>query len=310
MNNALLSLALLTTPALVSAQTAGVASAGYVYPTRIKVAPLQVVTFFVHGIAVNLKERVVAASLPLPTSLAGVSAVFVQNLPGIPIPILSVEPVPTCLDMSQPGCSAYTAITVQIPSQIDVYTVTTIRGAPVAATWVRFSENGKAVATVDVEPWADQIHVLTGCDALFGGGIIGTCSGQPRVAYGSSFPAKRGDEIAIYAVGLGTASAPVGDTVTSPVPVNITGISFDARPNALPSRPPANAVLSQPIFAGFVPGYVGLYQINVIVPDPGPDIPRCDRDFRGPRVNSNLTINIIGTNSFDGAAICVQPSSQ
>lgn len=213
--------------------------------------------------------------------------------------------------MSQPGCSAYTAVTVQIPSQIDAYNLTEMRGVPVSATWVRFSENGKVVATVDVEPYTDQIHVLTSCDALFGAGDVSPCIGRPKIVHASSGPVKPGEEIAIYAVGLGTgAVAADGDTVPLPVPVRILGISFDARPNALPSRPSATTVLSQPAFAGLIPGYVGLYQINVIVPDPGPGIQPCNPDVRGPtRIDTNLTINIIGTNSFDGAAICVETST-
>ena len=316
MKHALLAICLSATAVLSSAQTAGVAAAGYQLPTVINVAPGQVLTFYIHGIGANLKSRVAASSLPLPMSLAGISAVLVQALPGIPMPILSVEPVSTCLDMSQPGCSAYTAVTVQIPHLIAATNVTAVTGVPVPATWARFSENGSVVATVDVVPYTDQIHVLRVCDALLGGFPYIPCS-DPVVARAdgsrvtSQAPARPGDEVQIYAVGLGGTSGPDGDAVPSPRSVSILGISFDARPNALPSRPSATTVLSQPVFAGLIPGYVGLYQINVIVPDPGPGAQPCNPDFRGPtRIDTNLTINIIGRNSFDGAAICVQPSSQ
>ena len=100
MKNAISAFVLLSASAIASAQTAGVAAAGYQLPTIINVAPGQVLTFYVHGIGANLKSRVAASSLPLPMSLAGISAVLVQALPGIPMPILSVEPVSTCLDMS------------------------------------------------------------------------------------------------------------------------------------------------------------------------------------------------------------------
>ena len=311
MKNALSAFVLLVASPIIWAQAAAVTGGGYALPTRINIAPGQVVTFYVHGIGANLTDRVVAPSLPMPTSLAGISAVLTQNFPGIPIPIFAVEPIHTCRDMSQPGCSAYTAVTVQIPFHIDAYNLTEMRGVPVPATWVRFSENGKVVATVDVEPYTDQIHVLTSCDALFGASDVSPCIARPMIVHASSGLVKPGEEIAIYAVGLGFGRAVEGDTVPSPVPVGILGISFDARPNALPSRPSATTVLSQPAFSGLIPGYVGLYQINVIVPDPGPGIQPCNRDFRGPtRIDTNLTINIIGTNSFDGAAICVQPASQ
>ena len=316
MKNALLAFVMLATSALARAQTANVAAAGYQLPTIINVAPGQVLTFYIHGIGANLKSRMAASSLPLPMSLAGISAVLVQALPGIPIPILSVEPVSSCIDISQPGCSAYTAVTVQIPHLIAATNVTAVTGVPVPATWVRFSENGSVVATVDVVPYTDQIHVLRGCDTLFGGYPYISCISALVVrADGSRVtpqtPAKPGDEVQIYAVGLGLTTEPDGDAVPSPQSVRILGISFDARPNALPSRPSATTVLSQPTFAGLIPGYVGLYQINVIVPDLGPGAQPCNPDSRGPtRIDTNLTINIIGRNSFDGAAICVQPSSQ
>jgi len=316
MKHALLAICLSATPVLGSAQTAGVAAAGYQLPTIINVAPGQVLTFYIHGIGASLKSRVAASSLPLPMSLAGISAVLVQSVPAVPMPILSVEPVSTCLDMGQPGCSPYTAVTVRIPSDIVANDVATLRGAPVAATWVRFSENGSVVATVDVVLYADQIHVLRACDTLFGGFPYIPCS-TPLVVRAdgsqvtSQAPAKPGDEIQIYAVGLGGTSGPDGDAVPSPRSVSILGISFDARPNALPSRPSATTVLSQPAFAGLIPGYVGLYQVNVTVPDHGPGTQPCNPYVRGPtRIDSNLTINIIGRNSFDGPAICVQPSSQ
>ena len=49
------------------------------------------------------------------------------------------------------------------------------------------------------------------------------------------------------------------------------------------------------------PGQVGLYQINVKLPDIFPIVPKCGF--------SNLTINIsiFGTDSFDGAQVCVAP---
>lgn len=304
-----------------SAQDASALSAAYQRPTMINVAPGQIVTFYVHGIGAKLTTRVDAVSLPLPTTLAGISALFLQQPLPIAVPIVSVDPIATCSDLTRPGCSSYTAVTVQIPYLIAAGSVNLVSFGPPLTT-IEFLENGAPAAAVDVNPFYDQIHVLRECDEMIAGnpytcsrvqpmfGSIVTHSDGSRVTFTS--PAKPGEQVQIYAVGLGPPDLlpfPDGVAVSSPTPVRILGISFDARPNALPSRPSAFAVLTQPVFAGLIPGYVGLYQVNVIVPGLGPEMQPCQPNYRTARIDSNLTINVIGVNSFDGAAICVDTSS-
>jgi len=304
-----------------AAQNATVVSAAYQRPTVINVAPGQIITFYVVGIGAGLTKRVDAPSLPLPTSLAGISAFVVEQPAPVPVPILSVDPIAACADTSQPPCSSYTAVTVQIPlliliQSIDVLTV------PTGLNMVEFLENGVPAAAVYVAGFPDQIHVLRNCDEAIGGNpnacdlvgpyygsIVTHADGSPVTFYS---PAKPGEQVQIYAVGLGSPyqPAPDGHAVSSPTPVSILGISFDARPNALPSRPSTVPPLVQPAFAGLIPGYVGLYQINVAIPDLGPGAQPCYPSEQSIRILSNLTINIIGRNSFDGAAICVETPSK
>jgi hypothetical protein len=51
-----------------------------------------------------------------------------------------------------------------------------------------------------------------------------------------------------------------------------------------------------------VQGYIGLYQINFVVPQPPAGIEACSG-----AVYSNLTVSVGGLFSFDGAGICVTP---
>jgi hypothetical protein len=129
-------------------------------------------------------------------------------------------------------------------------------------------------------------------------------------------PAQIGEEIVIYALGLGSTDpqAQTGQAAPSPaLPViSLAGVDFNYAVNAPPSKgipaPLATCTYGvtcpePPAFAGLTSGSVGLYQVNVVVP-PSQSVFPC-----GAGVVSNLTISLIGQNSFDGAGICVAPST-
>ena len=87
----------------------------------------------------------------------------------------------------------------------------------------------------------------------------------------SSAPARPGDVLAIFATGLGAVAPPVGTGEATPLPpplleaLDVPLVNFGRvvlGPFAFPS------------FVGLTPSLVGLFQVNVTVPDGAPTNPR------------------------------------
>jgi uncharacterized protein (TIGR03437 family) len=170
---------------------------------------------------------------------------------------------------------------------------------------------------------ADQVHIVTACDALFSPTPIAQNSGgipcAPMITHadGSQVsvnnPAVAGEELVAYATGLGQTNPPLttGQPAAASSPTVVTvNLDFNYRPNALGTRPLPSA--SVPLFAGATQGYIGLYQINFIVPPTPAGLQPCAYAGVTPDVVtgvfSNLTVSVGSIFSFDGAGICVQPS--
>lgn len=300
------------------ANSAAVLGGGYGAPTPVKVSPGQIITFFVHGITMQLTDPVAANSTPLPTSLAGISATFLQNFPSVPVPILRLEPLATCFDTTRPGCAQrYVAVTVQIPYDITAENPLVKLGNLIPPASIRFSENGVVAATVDVTPMADSVHVLRSCDLLLARRDL-ACNPAVTHADGTLVtrekPAKPGEDLTLYATGLGYTIPFMANGQVSTVNASTSvkfRVSFDVRPNASVSRPSSRGETgpgtADPTFTALIAGYVGLYQLNVIVPPLPDNIQLCDPNPFTVRVNSNLTINVFGPASVDGVGICVDP---
>lgn len=303
---------------------ATVVSAGYSPPAgSVQGAPGQVISFMAYGLDYALQNPAVASGSPLPTDLAGISVSLQQGSLAIPLPILSVQQLP-CAPFSLPNfCPVLTIISAQIP--FEVQPDCPACGRIQLPAYLIVSENGANRGAVLLNLPSDNIHIADPCDttavASYTGGA--TCGKSVAHADGNPVtslnPAKAGEELVMYALGLGPQTDPplkTGIQTPSPAPRFQAGASFglnfDFEPNASPTRPrpiPNSSVFSQsapPLYLGPVVGFVGLYQANFVIPEiPAGSTPLTPCSALG--VQSNLTVTLYGPLSFDGAGICVQP---
>lgn len=312
--------AALTLAPLAAGQSAiSLAGIGYANPAQqMGVAPGQLITFFLTGVQISVPQRIQASKLPLPTALAGLSATVTWTNASKQLPVLSVAQNNICADQNatSPNC-LITALTVQMPSDLAIPNL--LAGSPFPqVAQVTISENGTPSQAFLVFPTAVNSHILTTCDTT-AANPSEICSPVITHADGTlvSFtaPAKVGEIVVMYALGLGATSplVPEGQATPTPAPTTTTqfGLSFDyANPlGLLPSSSLASAPALHPSvsFAGLTPGEVGLYQINFTVQAPPFAGPSCPEDL-----TSNLTIKLVTAQSpaaLDTAEMCVDTSS-
>jgi uncharacterized protein (TIGR03437 family) len=296
-------------------------SAGYAAPSPApqRIAPGQIFTIFVSGVMPNTSGPVsVPGGQPLPTTLAGLTAQIAQAGSGLQsplIPILAVVPHGSpCPPIAyNPNC-LLTWVSVQIPYEI-TYAIPGEGGFP-SSVFLTVSDGTNSSTPIELSPVEDQIHVLTD-DTIrqsLNGGQMYPLQG-PAITHANGAlvdlanPAIPGEELVMYTVGLGLApNAKTGQPTASPA-ISLRGFSmkYDYTANAAPSsnKPPTAAPgpgAPDPsiLFVGLVPGLVGTYQVNFVIPSPPGPLTPC-----GAAVVSNLTVSLNGSYSFDGAGICV-----
>lgn len=253
-------------------QGATLTGSGYSDPSIVHAAPGQITTLFVSGLKTVLSSQsVTATGVPLPTTLVGISVTLNQS-GGLttPVPLLSIQQPSACSDAGASGSlpaaeCLITAITIQVPFEL-------VALPPNAADLV-VNENQTASRAFRVVPVSDNLHVINTCDA-FPSTQLTSAFCAPLVTHADGTlvtagqPALAGEEIVIWAFGLGQTSPAAKTGQASPTPAatlpSSPFVQFDFRINSAPSRPYVNPAIMAPIptpaptFVGLAPGEVGL----------------------------------------------------
>jgi uncharacterized protein (TIGR03437 family) len=292
----------------------GVIVSGYTAPAPVSVAPGQIVTFYVQ--------------LPSGASANIMGVTLEQGSTNTNVPVQSVRTASGCPDAAtipQPACSSLLALTVQIPYEVVPYCPLCLRPISAIPPLLTINQSGQPPAVIELNPLADEIHVLTACDVFLGAPRQLNYTGLPcaplvthtdGTLVSASSPANVGESLTAWVFGLGQTNpaASTGQPIKVAAPtIETFNLDFNYSVNALATKPVQTSpdrILIHPLYAGLAPGYVGLYQVNFTVP-PGPQngIARCALPgffASGSSVpQSNLTVSIGGQFSFDGASICV-----
>ena len=200
-----------------------------------------------YGVLLSGATPTLAASLPLSTTLGGVQVL----VNGTPAPVYYVSP--GVVDFVVPfgtQIGAGKANVTLIYNGVSSNTVSTnIAARAPRILSFPLTTNGRSY----------QFGIMV--NAADGSFPIPTTPGL------LSHPAKRGDTVTVYMLGLGLTDQQVADGVASPssplantpVPTVIIGGGFDGTAS--------DGVVQ---FSGLAPGFVGLYQLNVTIPADAP----------------------------------------
>lgn len=140
---------------------------GYTAPAPVPVAPGQIATFYVQ--------------LPSGVSANIIGITLQQGSTNTNVPLQSLRTMSECPDStsaSQPACASLLAFTVQIPYELVPYCPLCAR--PVSATpLLIINQGGQPPAIIELNPLADEVHVLTSCDVALGAAPQPNYTGLP-----------------------------------------------------------------------------------------------------------------------------------
>ncbi|MBL8233908.1 MAG: hypothetical protein JNL98_35745 [Bryobacterales bacterium] len=298
------------------------------WPLVRGVAPGELKTFWVHGLAIDLAKSVFAPKALLPTSFEGVSV----DVLGV---LLERGPVHNAAIVGLIPHSDLIGVMVQIPYELDLYDGGT---TPAGAGRVNIRKNGLLIASVSTKPYRRLPHILKGSP------------GALAIAFPEHFravsrldgswvheltPVAPGETVKMIAAGLGYNDFPAGQpkpltgvpagpnyrlTVATGTIADTFGIAFRFGANVEggpvgireTGAPESEGLLE----AKLLEGAVGLYQITFRIPDSVPSgTPPCGlpSDLNGQRVRNNLAVSIGYMHSgrgggpiFDTVGVCVK----
>jgi uncharacterized protein (TIGR03437 family) len=174
----------------------------------------------------------------------------VYSTASLPVSLASVF-----VAFSDGGVSAPGHISFVSPSQINVQIPWEFQGHSTVQMYVSMNYLYSATYTLKLAQYSPGIFANSGNAAVFDAttGLVVT----------SANPAHRGDALELYLNGLGPVSntPPSGDLAPSTQPFSTTAV----QPTVT-----IGGVAAQVIFSGLAPGYVGLYQVNAVVPSNAP----------------------------------------
>lgn len=240
------SLALGQTPAI---STGGILN-GASFQKGLAITPGSLISIFGTGLASKTAQ---ADSIPLSTSLGGVTVQFVNGTTTVQAPMLYAQP-------DDPAKNVTSQLNVQVPWEI-------VPAGTSATVNVVVTRDGVASqpASVQVAPFSPGVFSSNGrAIAQNQDGTLvwpaGTIPGMTTHA------AKPGDAIVIYATGLGAVDVPVADGHDS---------LDQLRHTVTPPMVMVGGIPAQVLFSGLSPQFVGVNQLNILIPNvaPGDNVP-------------------------------------
>jgi uncharacterized protein (TIGR03437 family) len=253
-----------TTPAVASG---GVVNNASFAPGTTPLAPGTIAAIF----GTNLDDGTIQLSNSvgsdgrLLTTLAGATVTF----NGVPAPVFAASPG---------------QINVQIPYEL--------AGVNSASVQVAVDGHASDLQAVPMGPFSPGIFTITSS----GQGAVLIANTSTVVAPTGSIPgldtrpARRGDFITIFCTGLGA--------VTDPPQTGAPSSGTTLSNTTTTPQVSVGAVPATVIFSGLAPGFIGLYQVNVQIPDAAPV---------GDSVPLTLSIGGIQANPLGAATIAVAP---